>query len=238
MWITFDETNNVIIISHPVGKDYVLFNWKIRLYICFIFFVIKRMYLDNPSLQRHKAEVTKKKWEDLVFGDELFVCKKCEIAKHPTEFVVHRIDNYRVGKYRYLHECKQCKRNRVYWKRSSDRETIQWALGIIIKQLEQWAKKRKISFDITVSDLLALREQQEGKCYYTWYGMKYEFIHYKQWRESDKTRWQISCDRIDNALWYENNNIVLCCIVANKMKSTLSQKEFYQICKDIISNHL
>jgi len=35
------------------------------------------MYLDDPELQKKKAEVTKKKWEAIVFGDEPYKCRKC-----------------------------------------------------------------------------------------------------------------------------------------------------------------
>ncbi|MDD3262768.1 MAG: hypothetical protein PHR61_02890 [Candidatus Absconditabacteria bacterium] len=191
------------------------------------------MYLDNPKLQKEKAESTKKKWEALVFGDKPYPCTKCGIAKHPSEFVIHRMNNYRVGKYRYLYECKECKKNRIYSKRNQSRETIEGAIEIIIKQLEQGAKKRKISFNINGNDLLTLWNKQQGKCYYSGYPMEYEFIHYKPGKESDKTKRQISCDRLDNDRGYEKGNIVLCCTIINKMKNNLPQEEFFKICKDV-----
>ena len=107
------------------------------------------MFLDNPELQKQMAEETKQKWEKLVFGDKPYKCIKCWELKDPKDFVIQRLDNYRVGKYRYLYECKECKKNRIYKKRDKDRETIQWALNIIIKQLQQWAKNRKIDFNIS-----------------------------------------------------------------------------------------
>lgn len=191
------------------------------------------MYLDNPEIQKEKAESTKKKWEALVFGNKPYPCTKCGIAKHPSEFVIHRMNNHRVGKYRYLYECKECKKNRTYYQRNQSRETIEWAIEIIIKQLESWAKKRKIPFNISSDDLLVLWNKQQGKCYYTWYNMEYGFIHYKPGKESDKTKRQVSCDRLDNNRGYEKGNIVLCCTIINKMKNSLSQQEFYKICKDI-----
>ena len=196
------------------------------------------MYLDDPELQKKKAEATKKKWENIVSWDEPYKCRKCGELKDPKDFVIQRLDNFWVGKYRYLYECKQCKKNRIYGKRFTDRETIEWAIDIIIKQLHQWAKKRNISFEIKADDLLKLREKQGGKCYYTGYNMEYGFIYYKEWKESDKTRWQVSCDRLDNDIWYKKGNVVLCCTITNKMKNTLSQKEFYKICKDIANKHI
>ena len=195
------------------------------------------MYLDDENLQIKKAQATKEKWEAIVFGDELYECKKCGVKKHPKEFVIQRLDNPRVGKYRYLYECKECKRTRIYQKRFVDRETIEWALWIIVKQLEQWAKKRNIDFEIKAEDLLNMWNKQGGKCYYTGYEMTYGFIHYNEWYQWDKTKWQVSCDRLDNSIGYKMSNVVLCCTVANKMKNTFSEKEFYKVCKDIISRH-
>lgn len=195
------------------------------------------MYLDNPELQIKKAEATKKKWEAIVFGDELYECRKCGVKKHPKEFVIQRLDNPWVWKYRYLYECKECKRSRIYKKRSDDRETIEWALGIIVKQLEQWAKKRNIDFHITTEDLLNMWNKQGGKCHYTWYDMTFSCVYFKEWKESDKTKYQVSCDRLDNDRWYERSNVVLCCTIANKMKNIMSEKEFYKVCADITSKH-
>lgn len=191
------------------------------------------MYIDNPEIQKKRAEATKKRRENLVFGDKPYKCKKCGIAKHPNQFVIHRMDNHRVGKYRYLYECKDCKKNRIYAQRNKARQTIEWAIELIFKWLKQWAKKRDIPFEISVEDLLSLWHKQKGKCYYSWYPMKYKFVYYQTWKESDKTKRQVSCDRLDNNLWYQKGNIVLCCTIVNKMKNTLSTQEFYKICQDI-----
>ena len=67
--------------------------------------------------------------------------------------------------------------------------------------------------------------------------MEYSYIYYKEGKESDKTKWQLSCDRLDNNRGYEKGNIVLCCTIANKMKNILSLEEFYKICKDISAKH-
>jgi len=83
------------------------------------------MYLDNPELQKQMAEASKQKWEKLVFGNKPYTCKKCGKSKDPKDFVIQWMDNYWVGKYRYLYECKECKKNRIYKKRDKDRETIQ-----------------------------------------------------------------------------------------------------------------
>jgi hypothetical protein len=159
------------------------------------------------------------------------------VEKHPKEFVIQRLDNPWVWKYRYLYECKECKRKRIYQKRFNDRETIEWALDIVVKQLKQWAKNRDIEFNITAEDLLNMWNKQGGNCYYSGYEMTFWFINYEKWTQSDKVKYQISCDRLNNAIWYERSNVVLCCTIANKMKNVMSEKEFYKVCADIASKH-
>ena len=83
------------------------------------------MYLDNPELQKQMAEATKQKWEKLVLGNKPYTCKKCGQLKDPKDFVIQRLDNYWVGKYRYLYECKACKKNRINKKRDKTRKPIE-----------------------------------------------------------------------------------------------------------------
>ena len=52
------------------------------------------MYLDNPELQKKKAEATKEKREKIVFGNKPYRCTKCGILKDPKDFVIHWLDSY------------------------------------------------------------------------------------------------------------------------------------------------
>lgn len=86
------------------------------------------MYLDNPELAKQKAEITKEKREKIVFWNKPYVCRSCGLLKHPKDFVVQRKSNYWVWKYRYLYECKGCKKSRISEKRKfnklNSKETI------------------------------------------------------------------------------------------------------------------
>jgi len=194
------------------------------------------MYIDNDEIAMQKAIKTKEKWEQLVNSWELYKCQKCGEDKPVKDFVIHRMKNHRVWKFRYLYECKLCKRNRIYSKREVDRKSIDWALKIIYKQLESWAKSRKIDFSIDLDDLLYMRENQGWLCYYTWDELQYEFVNGKTWSFSERTKMQISCDRLDPSKWYEKGNIVFCSTIINRMKNILSEPEFYETCKKIISH--
>ena len=192
-------------------------------------------YWDKNRL-REQALKTKKKWEQIVLKNEKYPCHHCRKEKPADQFVIQYMKNQLVGKYRYLYECKACKRKRTYQKREDKRKTIVWALEIIIKHLYQWAKKRNLSFNIEQKDLLDLREKQAGRCYYTNYPMTFNFIWHTKGKLNEKTKFQVSCDRIDNNVGYIKSNIVLCCTFINKMKWTLSEQEFYKVCQDIVDN--
>lgn len=196
------------------------------------------MNISNEKIAYDQAVETKKKWDDIIENNTPYPCKKCWNNYFSSEFVVQYIDNPLVGKYRYLYECKQCKKDRIYSKRLDKRTSIEGAIDVIYTQIIHWAKQRSLEYIITKDNLMNIRNRQQGKCYYTGYPMQFEYIHYKEGKFNEKVKYQLSCDRLNNDLWYIPWNIVLCCTMANKMKWTLSEKEFYKVCKDISQKHL
>ena len=185
-----------------------------------------------------KALATKQKRDQIIEFWDSYPCKVCQEYKKPSEFVKRYMHNLLVGRYQFLHECKSCKRSRMILQRQGARSTLEWALWVVYKQIIQWAKKRNISFEISVQDLIDLRSTQDGKCYYTGYYMEYELSYFKSWSQMDKSKFIVSCDRLDSWLWYQKENIVLCCAVINRMKSTLSYNEFLDLCQIISSFNL
>jgi hypothetical protein len=143
--------------------------------------------------------------------------------------------NYIVWSYLWLYQCKACKREKIYAKRLSNRSTQEGALEVIYKQILQSARQRDLSCDLTEKDIQAMWDKQDGKCYYSGYPMEYNFVGSKPWTFSEKTKYQISMDRKNNAIWYLKSNCILCCTFINKMKWTLDDKEFVKVCKDIIA---
>ena len=194
------------------------------------------MNISNEKIAYEQALQTKQKREGILQSKTPYPCKKCWNKRLPENFVIQYMENPWVGKYRYLYECKQCKKERMMTRRSGQKSTLEWAIKMIHKQLICGAKQRNIGHTISEEDLRELWDAQQGKCHYTWYFMQYESMHSKEWRFNDKIMYQVSCDRINNNLGYEKNNIVLCCTIANKMKWTLSESEFFKICSDISKN--
>lgn len=183
-----------------------------------------------------KALENKEKREHIIASGKPYMCPKCQIAKHPDDFVIQYMKNDLIGSYRWLYECKDCKKQRIYNKRLYSRSTIQWAIQTIYKQLLQSSRQRKIACDLAEKDIQAMWDKQDGKCYYTAYPMTYNFIWFKEWSFSEKVKYQVSLDRKNNDIWYTKANCVLCCTFINKMKNSLDDKEFLQVCKDVVKN--
>lgn len=79
------------------------------------------------------------------------------------------------------------------------------------------AARRGIRCDLTVDDIRALYDRQQGRCWYS--GRPLSFT------QGDPDR--VSLDRVDSAGHYTTNNVVLCSVVINKMKQHLSVAEFH-----------
>ncbi len=189
----------------------------------------------DQELMYEKALATKQKRDEIIQFWESYPCKVCWEHKNPSDFVKHYMENSYMGKYQFLHECKECKRNRMIVHRQGARSTIEWALWLVLKQLQQWAKKRSLDFFISTDDLMAQWNAQGWRCYYTGYQMEYELSYFKQWSQMEKSKLTVSCDRLDSSVGYQRDNIVLCCAVVNRMKWNLSCDEFILLCKDIFN---
>ena len=189
----------------------------------------------DQDFMYERALATKIKRDQIIEFWGLYPCNVCHEDKKPSDFVKHYMENSFVGRYQYLYECKSCKKNRMTIQRQWARSTIEWALWVVYKQIIQWAKKRHIDYTLHCDDLISQWHIQSGKCYYTWYDMEYELSYFKSWSQMDKSKFIVSCDRLDNTKWYEKKNIVLCCSVVNKMKWILSVDDFLLLCK-VISN--
>lgn len=189
----------------------------------------------DQQFMYEKALATKQKRDEIIDSDLDYSCKICNIAKHPSEFVKHYMENSFVGKYQFLHECKQCKRERMIRHRQLSRMTVEWALWVVYKQILQWAKKRDIVCDIMVKDLIQQWEQQGWKCFYTGYDMEYKLSYFKSNSQIDKSKYMVSCDRLDNEIGYTKENIVLCCAMINRMKSIYSYEDFLEICHVVVN---
>ncbi|MDO8610966.1 MAG: hypothetical protein Q7R95_10580 [bacterium] len=103
-------------------------------------------------------------------------------------------------------------------------------IGCRHSKIQYKCTKENLSFDLTREFLLEIYNKQNGKCFYS--GIEMELDH-KKLKMNDNP-YLLSIDRIDSDKGYTQDNIVLCCLFCNTMKSTFSVKEFFRLCKIII----
>ena len=181
-----------------------------------------------------KAQANKDKRDGIISSGKPYVCPKCQIAKVPDEFVIQYMTNDLIGRYQWLYECKECKKQRVATKRLYSSNTIQWAIQTIYKQVLQASRTLNLACDLAEKDIQAMWDKQDGKCYYSAYPMTYNSTLNKKFPE--KTKYQVFLDKKNPEWWFTKSNCVLCCTFINKMKNSLNEKEFLKVCEDVVGN--
>jgi len=89
------------------------------------------------------------------------------------------------------------------------------SIDYLIKEVKKRSAKKGIPTDLTVEYIEELLERQGGRCFYT--GVEFG---------ETLTETAMSIDRIDSQKGYTRDNIVLCCIWVNLMKTNLPIGEF------------
>jgi hypothetical protein len=160
--------------------------------------------------------------------DNLWTCSTCSITLPLTKENFHKRNDSDTG---FQHRCKKCL-NAVSSR--TTRKINHSDLDLFLKDIFHLAtyrsKKLNRENDISIKFLKELWETQKGLCALTNLPMQHSISKGKLFNN-------LSIDRIDSSLGYTKNNIQLVCSVVNRMKSDLSSKEFYNICKLITNNY-
>jgi hypothetical protein len=110
-------------------------------------------------------------------------------------------------------------------RRARTRQTIR---GWLHERVAGWRKKTPAS-DLTTEHLVDLFEKQNGLCYFTGVPLKLG-VHAV---DADG----ISLDKLTPALGYMTGNVVFCTFSTNTMKGALTEAEFYEKMRLILSKH-
>ena len=121
--------------------------------------------------------------------------------------------------------CSQKQRNRIY----GDKYTYKYRSASARNFLSSLSKKKANRRNLSVDFLNALYLKQDGKCAISGREMTYA-------SGEGRVPTNISIDRIDSNIGYEESNIQLVCIQVNKMKAELNLMDLHEWCEDII-NH-
>lgn len=101
-----------------------------------------------------------------------------------------------------------------------------------LKVMRKSAKHRKHECSVTLSDLKALWEKQNGICPYTGWSL----INLPSTTECENTRLTInraSVDRIDSTKGYILGNVQFVAVIANFAKNAFAEEELINFCRDV-----
>jgi hypothetical protein len=102
-----------------------------------------------------------------------------------------------------------------------------WKYRLI--RIKKNAIKRKIEFNLSISDLENIWLKQKGRCFYSDIDLK-PFVTGESWANKEKL---ISVDRIDPNKGYEKNNIQFTSHSINTAKLEMSHTDFINLCKKV-----
>lgn len=138
-------------------------------------------------------------------------CNVCE-AEHTLSVAYFKTD-------KLSSNCSNCS-----WKRNFKgfREIPKTYWSRVMKQAED----RGIGFDLPIEQAWGMFLGQHRKCYYTG-----EELMFRK-KRAEQTA---SLDRLDSSKGYELDNVVWCHKDVNKMKGTLSESRFKEICLKVVN---
>ena len=100
-----------------------------------------------------------------------------------------------------------------------------------LNKFKKGAERRGLEFSITVDDLVALFDEQHGRCALTG-----EELTLPQWAgKKNAPYYNVSIDRIDSDEGYTVDNIQLVTKTVNMCKMDLPQEGFVAMCKQVAS---
>ena len=161
-----------------------------------------------------------------LFALGLKYCSKCQKKLPISSF--HKSKNIKNG---LRAVCKKCA-YKLYTLKSIHKCLLK--PNFIYKKLKNNSLIRNISFTLIEKDFINWYNSQEQKCYYC--GRTLEEIR-KDKRELGIKYLRLSIDRKNNKEGYTANNIALCCMRCNKIKSNyFTEQEMLKIGKTLYKN--
>ncbi len=128
--------------------------------------------------------------------------------------------NRRPGRFKSEYPTSTCKWCTVKNGRERYTGSIKGKLTGLICAVRAKCRNNNIEFGITIDDLLAIFESQDGKCWYS-----------GQQLSCERGPMGASIERKDPCKGYTKENVVLSTWRINNMKSNLTDKEFIDMCR-------
>lgn len=145
-------------------------------------------------------------------------CFKCKEAKEVSCFFKHKLTPDGLHSW-----CKTCCTEANNLSRAKLNSTIQGRAKVFLQNARKSAAKRQQEFSLTLEDVVACWDEQEGICAYSG----------RQMTLAAGELNTVSIERIDSSKGYFPDNTVLVCQAINRMKSDFLLEDFYSLCKDV-----
>lgn len=145
-------------------------------------------------------------------------CFSCKTSKPHSLFFKHNqtADGYHSW-------CKSCCTEGNKRSRAKINSTIEGRARVFLQNAKKAAAKRQQAFALTVDDVVACWEEQDGVCVYSG----------RQMTLSAGQLTTVSIERINSNEGYTPENTVLVCQAINRMKSDFEFDDFYNLCRDV-----
>lgn len=144
------------------------------------------------------------------------ICSKCQDEKLLKEFYYNR------QRKKYMNSCKSCNSNacKNYQQKQRENDNINFILSSRASGIRRDKKLKQISVAKNLGKLLIEQyNKQRGKCFYSGEEMEIHGYH--------SNNLAMTVDRIKPENGYIEGNVVLCCGVVNKIKTSLSINELF-----------
>jgi hypothetical protein len=175
---------------------------------------IKRVGVEEAS---RLAEIRVKK-SKLKKGYKL--CARCLAVKKLDQFSPDKKVSDGHGSY-----CKPCN---VSWTKEYRAKSPAHRLVMSLNTSRQTAARKGLPHELTISDLVKMWNDQDGRCAYTGVQMKYDGAGSPE---------SVSLDRVDSSKGYTKDNVVLCGVLINRMKNDQPVEAFLRWCELAVSHH-
>lgn len=102
--------------------------------------------------------------------------------------------------------------------------------GRAVQNARNRAKKKEIPFELTKEYIVALFEEQDGKCFYS--DVKLNIVKKNKDRTHDPFKMSLDCVVPD--LGYVKGNVVWCAYCVNALKLKMSKEDMIEVCRHIV----
>jgi len=102
--------------------------------------------------------------------------------------------------------------------------------GRAVQNARNRAKKRDIPFELTKEYIVALFEEQDGKCFYS--DIRLNIVKKNKDRTHDPFKMSLDC--VVPGLGYVKGNVVWCAYCVNALKLKMSKEDMIEVCRHIV----